>query len=257
MMNDLPHTINELRTINTEYPSELPAACGTSVKRRSFLKNSSLLMSGAVGASWLGLKNKTQFTNIWNQLVTQGERLGANIQQGVGEGLSPAMPPRKAPVIEQDRIYRPRPLPDLPQVKTYSNYLAQQNLPYLSPEEIIQPHFKYRSGVCSGVPPKRLWRNMLHTSKVANEIRERLGIRLETVASAYRSPEYNALCPGAAKYSQHTQNRALDLMYACPPKYAFDMACKLRDEGFFKGGVGLYNSFIHIDTRGRNATWGV
>jgi hypothetical protein len=30
----------------------------------------------------------------------------------------------------------------------------------------------------------------------------------------------------------------------------------LRDkEGLFTGGIGRYNSFTHIDTRGTNATW--
>jgi len=33
-------------------------------------------------------------------------------------------------------------------------------------------------------------------------------------------------------------------------------AKKMREEGLFRGGLGLYKTFIHLDTRGRNATWG-
>ena len=149
------------------------------------------------------------------------------------------------------------PIPNSPTVKAYRKFLANNPVQYLSPNELLRPHFKTRGGACSGVPPEHLWRNMVVTVRVADEIRRRLGVPLHTVASAYRSPQYDAKCPGASKYSQHMHNRALDLVYACPPREAFDAADQLRKEGFFKGGIGLYSNFIHIDTRGRNATWGV
>ena len=98
---------------------------------------------------------------------------------------------------------------------------------------------------------------MTPTTRFADKLRERLGVPLKFVVSAYRSPQYNAKCPGASSRSQHLYNRALDLVYDCPSEDAFAMAKTLREEGFFKGGLGLYESFIHLDTRGRNATWGV
>jgi len=51
------------------------------------------------------------------------------------------------------------------------------------------------------------------------------------------------------------ENRALDLVFAGGPAEAAETAKELREEGFFRGGIGTYTSFVHIDTRGRNATW--
>ena len=28
-----------------------------------------------------------------------------------------------------------------------------------------------------------------------------------------------------------------------------------RDQGRFQGGIGLYPTFVHVDTRGTNADW--
>jgi len=96
---------------------------------------------------------------------------------------------------------------------------------------------------------------MAPTLHIADELRHRLGVKMRYITSAYRSPAYNAACSGSATRSQHIQNRALDLVYDCSPHSAMTEALKMRDEGLFKGGIGLYSSFIHIDTRGRNATW--
>lgn len=214
----------------------IPASSDAPIKRRTFLTRSTIILGSAAGAVWFGHRHREQAISIWTRIAHLGDAIEHS--QGV-------------------RNSKPRsPIPDQADVKDYRSYLAKDRQTFLSPDEILRPHFKYRSGVCSGVPPRHLWANMVRTARVANEIRNRLGVRLDTVVSAYRSPAYNSRCPGASKYSQHLQNRALDLIFDCPPKYAFDMACKLRDEGFFKGGIGLYSNFIHIDTRGRNATWG-
>ena len=63
------------------------------------------------------------------------------------------------------------------------------------------------------------------------------------------------MVPGAVRGSYHTRNQALDLVYFCTTRKAYDMAVKLRQEGFFRGGIGLYPTFIHLDTRGYTATW--
>lgn len=207
------------------------------ISRRRFLIKLSLFVGSVSAASWLGIRHRHQIDSFWHRLA---ERV-------------PFPSPAKPPVASTPQS----PIPDNAGVRQYRNYLSKPELPFLNANEILLPHFKYRSGVCSGVPPRYLWRNMRNTARVANEIRRRLGVPLRTVVSAYRSPEYNSKCPGASKYSQHLQNRALDLIFDCPSQCAFDMVVKLRDEGFFKGGIGLYSNFIHIDTRGRNATWGV
>ena len=76
--------------------------------------------------------------------------------------------------------------------------------------------------------------------------------------SSYRSPAYNRAIGDAAPKSYHMQFRALDIAVAGKtPRQVFDQLSAWRDAGKFKGGLGLYNSFVHIDTRGSNATWGV
>ena len=143
----------------------------------------------------------------------------------------------------------------LPEEEDYADYIAGLNLRHIKPHELIRAHRRERNGVKNGVPPRRLWKNMAPTLKAADELRERLGVPLNYITSAYRSPAYNRQCPGAATRSYHTRNMATDLVFACSPREAFVEAQKMRKEGFFKGGLGVYNSFLHIDTRGRNATW--
>ena len=158
---------------------------------------------------------------------------------------------------EIPEITKPRPAPTpLPGQKSYGEFISSLELEYISPSEIFAAHRRTRNGISNSLPPKKMWTRLAPTLRVADELRHRLGVPLTYIASAYRSPAYNRQCPGAAKYSQHTQNRALDLVFACPSQDAFKEARKMRNEGKFKGGLGLYSSFIHIDTRGRNATWG-
>ena len=206
---------------------------GRKVNRRRVIVGSAVLGIGAMGVCF-----QKKLGSAVKYLLTRGNQNSPD----ASEQKSSAKP---AP-----------PILNTAAVKAYRKFLEQHPNQYLSPNEVLRPHFKTRGGVASGVPPEYLWGNMLAPLRVADEIRRRLGVPLHNVISAYRSPQYNAKCPGASKYSQHMKNCALDLVYACPPQRAFDTAEELRKEGFFKGGIGLYSNFIHIDTRGRNATWG-
>jgi uncharacterized protein YcbK (DUF882 family) len=96
---------------------------------------------------------------------------------------------------------------------------------------------------------------MGETLKVADELRRRLNRKMLQINSAYRSPEYNRVIPGSASRSYHIKNCALDLVYDCPPQEIVAEARKMRAEGIFKGGLGLYPGFVHLDTRGSNAIW--
>ena len=136
----------------------------------------------------------------------------------------------------------------------YAQFLDNYNFRYIRTHEVITPHRRVRQGVANGLPPKRLWHNLTETLEVADEIRHRLGTPLSYITSAYRTPAYNQQCGGATQ-SYHTKNNALDLVYEEGAEAAHTVALALREEGFFKGGIGLYSGFIHIDTRGRNATW--
>lgn len=103
-------------------------------------------------------------------------------------------------------------------------------------------------------PPSALWRNMEPTAKVLDELRERLGTPIRTL-SAYRSPAYNRAI-GGARRSQHLAFRAVDFVAdrGSPREWAAELR-RLRTEGLFKGGIGTYRTFVHIDTRGTNRDW--
>jgi uncharacterized protein YcbK (DUF882 family) len=101
-------------------------------------------------------------------------------------------------------------------------------------------------------PPAELWPNMEQTAKVLDEARKRLGASIR-ITSAYRSAAYNRRIGGVSN-SAHVRFNATDLVTAEPAKL-YLVLLDLRREGMFKGGLGLYRSFVHLDTRGHNATW--
>ena len=84
-----------------------------------------------------------------------------------------------------------------------------------------------------------------------NRIRERFGKPI-IVNSAYRSPEHNKAVGGVAN-SYHVQGLAADIR----PESQDDLD-DLQDlclELVSNGGVGLYDTFVHVDARGRKARW--
>jgi hypothetical protein len=157
---------------------------------------------------------------------------------------------------EWEGFHPPDPTPrTLESEAEYTEFLATIPLRYITPEEVIRPHRNIRDVVANELPPRSYWRRMGKTLRVADEIRHRLGRPLYCINSAYRSPAYNAACPGTATWSYHMRNQALDLMFTGGSAAAAEVAKKLREEKFFRGGIGTYPNFIHIDTRGSNATW--
>jgi hypothetical protein len=138
----------------------------------------------------------------------------------------------------------------------YQRFLVGLDLKHVAPIEILGAHFKARGNVYNDLPPREIWTSIAPTLRVADELCERLGVRLIEIASAYRSPAYNASCPGAAPHSYHMRNMALDLVFNCAPERIVKAAEALRTGGFFAGGIGRYPTFTHIDTRGKAADWG-
>jgi hypothetical protein len=100
-------------------------------------------------------------------------------------------------------------------------------------------------------PPRGLWPSLLAVVKIADEARHRLGKPLR-ISSAYRNREYNRAIKGSVA-SQHLQAAALDLSGS--PMTLHAILKTMRAEGLFKGGIGKYKTFIHVDVRGRNADW--
>lgn len=137
----------------------------------------------------------------------------------------------------------------------YRRYLQRLRLRRVDVDMVIESHLKVRGGVRNTPPPRSMWKRIKPVLKVADRIADELDRPLDEVVSAYRSPAYNARCPGARSRSMHLQNMALDLKYAARPSEVAKVAVELRRRGKFKGGIGRYWSFTHIDTRGRNVDW--
>jgi len=113
-------------------------------------------------------------------------------------------------------------------------------------------------GSCSGLntyPPRALWSNIAATARALETLRKRLG-RPIAITNAYRAPAYNSCIDGSAA-SLHMKFNALDFKVSGMAAPDVAMALRwLRDkEGLCTGGIGRYNSFTHIDTRGNNVTW--
>lgn len=105
-------------------------------------------------------------------------------------------------------------------------------------------------------PPGDTWEHINNTALALDELRGRLG-RPITLLSVYRSPAYNKAIGGASK-SQHVQFSAVDFVVQGSPVGPLQWASALREmrsSGLFKGGIGTYASFVHVDTRGYNADW--
>lgn len=135
---------------------------------------------------------------------------------------------------------------------TASNFIEGLKLRYFRPSEIL---FKGNSDVelkLNSLPPRKLWKNIVPTAWVADLARAEYGGPIQ-VLSGYRNKAYNSAI-GGARSSQHKEFTALDLGCKRPDKL-YNILLSFRLAGVFKGGIGKYPSFVHLDTRGENATW--
>ncbi len=80
--------------------------------------------------------------------------------------------------------------------------------------------------------------------------RERDLYGVTTINSAYRTPAYNAKVGGAPK-SQHLYGKASDTV--CKNGSPLEVA--MTAEAMGMGGIGLYPTFTHIDTRDGKSRW--
>ena len=96
---------------------------------------------------------------------------------------------------------------------------------------------------------------MGYTLRVVDRIAMEMNVSEVEIVSAYRNPAYNARCPGAKAGSYHQANVAADVVFPVRASKVAATARDLRRRGLFRGGVGGYAGFTHIDTRGKNANW--
>jgi uncharacterized protein YcbK (DUF882 family) len=72
------------------------------------------------------------------------------------------------------------------------------------------------------------------------------------ISSGYRCKKHNSTIPNSAKNSYHTKCMAGDLKTkGLKPIDLYKVIDRLMNEGkILKGGIGVYNTFIHYDIRG-------
>lgn len=140
-------------------------------------------------------------------------------------------------------------------LKAYTSYLNSLKLRNISAQDVISAHAKERGNVWNRLPPRQWWKRMGYTLQVIDRISSEMRVPVEEIVSAYRLPAYNAKCAGAKRKSWHQANIAVDVKFQTSARTVTTAARSLRDRGLFKGGVGSYSSFTHIDTRGTNVNW--
>lgn len=141
-------------------------------------------------------------------------------------------------------------------------YIDDLGLRYFKGREFTWLWSRVRNGVKNSVPPEKLWVNSVKTLVVLDEIRHQIKVPC-MVTSAYRSPAYNEAV-GGEKMSYHMVFMAMDFTSSKDPRWVAGVADKLRGKRFrhphggsfvFRGGIGIYPRFVHVDTRGRDANW--
>ena len=107
---------------------------------------------------------------------------------------------------------------------------------------------------CGCVMPEFVKKNVQELAENLQVIRDVYG--KIGLTNAYRCKEHNADVGGSVN-SQHLKGKAADIKSSdIKPK---DMAAIVDDlmkcESFELGGIGIYNTFTHVDIRGVRARW--
>lgn len=142
-----------------------------------------------------------------------------------------------------------------PKGDAYRKFLTGLGLRRMSVEDIMATHSKAHGNIHNTLPPRQIWGNIDFTLRMIDKLAGRMGEPGVEVLSVYRSPAYNATCPGARSNSYHIKNNATDFRFDSSPRKVAKAARDMRKQGLFKGGIGRYPNFVHVDTRGQNADW--
>lgn len=147
---------------------------------------------------------------------------------------------------------------DTPEMVAFREFFSTIGARHFSADEfmVLGPSH-HGTGACAGkntMPERALWDNVVPLVRAMDAIRAELGAAVR-ITNCYRGEAYNS-CIGGVPRSQHKQFRAADFVCGAGASKAWaDAARRVRDRGGFAGGIGIYNSFVHIDVRGSNADW--
>ena len=113
----------------------------------------------------------------------------------------------------------------------------------------LSPHFRLSEFASKDGSDKVLVDDAL--VDLLEQIREAAGGAV-TINSAYRSPAHNAAVGGVSS-SQHLYGRAADIVVeGASPLLVGQMAEHYLDR---RGGIGVYQTFTHVDTRTIRSRW--
>jgi len=104
--------------------------------------------------------------------------------------------------------------------------------------------------------PEHLIPNVQVLANSLQALRDVLGEPI-FINSAYRHEEYNRAI-GGSKRSQHILAKAADIRVGegFTPSIIYDLIEEMTKTGeMTQGGLGLYDTFVHYDVRGRKARW--
>ena len=126
-------------------------------------------------------------------------------------------------------------------VKTYS--VSREG------DRLLSPHFRVREFAChDGSDAVKIDTALV---ELLEQIRAAAGGAV-TISSGYRTAAYNAQV-GGARYSQHLQGTAADIVVSgAGPLLVGQIAEYYLDR---RGGIGVYKSFTHVDTRAIRSRW--
>ena len=113
----------------------------------------------------------------------------------------------------------------------------------------LSPHFRLAEFACKDGSDKVLVDDAL--VELLETIRAAAGVAV-SINSAYRTPAHNAAVGGVSN-SQHVYGRAADIVVAgASPLLVGQIAEYYLDR---KGGIGVYQTFTHVDTRAIRSRW--
>ena len=114
----------------------------------------------------------------------------------------------------------------------------------------ITPHFQVKEFACSDGS-----RVVFISDDLVNlleNIRVHYGKPLH-ITSGYRTVAYNAKQKGSSPKSQHCNGLAADIwVEGVSIKALYDYVCEALGN---HGGVGIYNTFVHVDMRSLKSRW--
>ena len=108
---------------------------------------------------------------------------------------------------------------------------------------------------CGCDMPRLVMENVFRLADTLQFLRFRTQSRVN-INSSYRCEEHNK-SSGSKSTSQHVLGKAADITVEgmTPDEVATLIERLMAEEVLNSGGVGRYNTFTHIDMRGKNARW--